>query len=474
VTSETGGEPSALTMSRRQLIRTCVFIAFAIAVQTTSAANSPNSPPGQSVPQNTSLPSITGTTQIGSSVDASNGSWDGKGLSFEYQWARCDSSGGNCAPLTGVTAASYTPTAADAGFTLRVVVTASNKNGSGVATSDPSGVVTFAPVPSTTTTTTSTQTTPTTVTATTTTLPTTTTITTTTTTPPPGSPYWVGDFRNGDYCNYFAVFEANSVNTALASWGGLGGCEYTPWAQSTSQRVNLTHNPAPPTGSASTWVSRQEIRTTDSDWAGTGLDKSTIRLTNQQTCNGPCAMSTTRWFRFSFWLPNNNPTGEFFNWPGSDWETFFSIHTSSNLYEPITGTVRKSTGEYTGNPRVMMLTLEGATAGSAQEWVPFLNLTDAAGNRVTSSYNRWHTLILGVTFSDQGSIGSSPGHLMMIFDGNTVYDKARPTARAGDTGEYLAFQNYKNHSAGYWNGAGSSTLYFADARIGYTRADVGG
>jgi hypothetical protein len=457
-------------MGRVRFVVLAVLVFGAIAGTAVGASNgvSPSSmAPGQNAPVETTPPSISGTLVQGETLTADPGTWAGPTQSYAFQWARCNSSGAACSPIAEAIAQAYTLVATDVGSMLRVVVTASNKNGSGVATSDPTGVVAVAVAPSTTSTTTpqTTTTTPT---------PTTTTLPTTTTTPAPGSPYWVGDFRNGDYCNYFAVFEANSVNTALASWGGLGGCEYTPWAQSTSQRVNLTHNPAPPAGSASTWVSRQEIRTTDSDWAGTGLDKSTIRLTNQQTCNGPCAMGTTRWFRFSFWLPNNNPTGEFFNWPGNDWETFFSIHTSSNLYEPITGTVRKSTGEYTGNPRVMMFTLEGATAGSAEEWVPFLNLTDAAGNRVTSSYNRWHTLILGVTFSDQGSIGSSPGHLTIIFDGETVYDKARPTARAGDTGEYLAFQNYKNHSAAYWNGAGSSTLYFADARIGYTRADVGG
>lgn len=182
----------------------------------------------------------------------------------------------------------------------------------------------------------------------------------------------------------------------------------------------------------------------------------------------------TRWFRFSFYLPNNSPAGEYYNWPGNDWQNFFSIHTgSATLYESITGSVRRRDGAYSGHPRSMMFSLEGATAGSNQELVPFLDLTDASGARVAASYNRWHTLVVGVTFSDQGSINNSPGRLTILFDGQTVYDKARPTMRTGDMGQYLAFQNYKRHPSGYWNGATSSVMYYADLMAGKTRADVG-
>jgi hypothetical protein len=143
------------------------------------------------------------------------------------------------------------------------------------------------------------------------------------------------------------------------------------------------------------------------------------------------------------------------------------------MYEPIGATVRRVDGSYSGNPRVMMFTLDGATPGTDSEWIPILYLTDSSGNRVAASYNTWHTVVLGITFSDQGHIGSSPGHLTIIFDGQTVYDKARPTARTGDVGEYLSFQNYKNHAASYWNGATSSVIYFANMMAGYSRADVG-
>jgi hypothetical protein len=41
--------------------------------------------------------------------------------------------------------------------------------------------------------------------------------------------------------------------------------------------------------------------------------------------------------------------------------------------------------------------------------------------------------------------------------------------RTGDMGQYLAFQNYKRHVSGYWNGASSSVIYFAGLMAGRTR-----
>jgi len=121
-------------------------------------------------------------------------------------------------------------------------------------------------------------------------------------------------------------------------------------------------------------------------------------------------------------------------------------------------------------------TLEGASSGDASQWeyINVLQLTDGSGNRISNAFNSWHTTVIGVTFSDQGTIGNSPGHLTIIFDGQTVYDKARPTARTGETGPWFQLQNYKSHTSGFVNGATSSTIYYADARIGYTRADVSG
>jgi len=95
-------------------------------------------------PANTGLPVVSGSALVGQSLSASTGSWSGSPTSYLYQWRRCDSSGGTCGNLTGATAASYALSSSDLGFTLRVVVTASNSGGSSSATSAASGVVSLA------------------------------------------------------------------------------------------------------------------------------------------------------------------------------------------------------------------------------------------------------------------------------------------------------------------------------------------
>jgi hypothetical protein len=94
------------------------------------------------VPQNTSLPSISGSARDGSTLDASRGGWANAPTSYAYQWQRCDSSGGGCQPIAGgATGTRYTVTSADVGQRLKVAVTATNTSGSGTATSRPTDAV---------------------------------------------------------------------------------------------------------------------------------------------------------------------------------------------------------------------------------------------------------------------------------------------------------------------------------------------
>jgi hypothetical protein len=75
-------------------------------------------------------------------VSVTNGTWQGTGPStYTTVWQRCNSSGASCAAIGGATVSSYTPTAADVGHTLDVVVTATNVDGSVASTSVPSVVV---------------------------------------------------------------------------------------------------------------------------------------------------------------------------------------------------------------------------------------------------------------------------------------------------------------------------------------------
>jgi hypothetical protein len=75
-------------------------------------------------PRNTGAPTISGTPTAGQVLTATNGAWTGTGpLAYTHQWQRC--ANGACASIPGAAASRYTVTAADGGFTLRVVVTAS-------------------------------------------------------------------------------------------------------------------------------------------------------------------------------------------------------------------------------------------------------------------------------------------------------------------------------------------------------------
>jgi hypothetical protein len=94
-----------------------------------------------SPPANISAPTISGTSQSGQTLTASTGSWSNTPTSYAYQWSRCDSTGANCASVSGATASTYALGSADVGSTIRVAVAASNSGGSGTATSSATAAV---------------------------------------------------------------------------------------------------------------------------------------------------------------------------------------------------------------------------------------------------------------------------------------------------------------------------------------------
>jgi uncharacterized delta-60 repeat protein len=97
-------------------------------------------------PTNLSAPGISGSPIEGQALTATAGAWSsGTPIALEYQWRRCDSTGGNCVDIAAAALATYTLTAADVGHAVRVRETATNAYGIGSADSPTTGVVAARP-----------------------------------------------------------------------------------------------------------------------------------------------------------------------------------------------------------------------------------------------------------------------------------------------------------------------------------------
>src|SRR5581483_9726514 len=81
-------------------------------------------------PVNTAPPTVSGTTTVGQTLTASDGTWSNTPTSFAYAWLRCRADGTNCAEVANGTQKTYTLVGADARHAMRVRVTATNADGS--------------------------------------------------------------------------------------------------------------------------------------------------------------------------------------------------------------------------------------------------------------------------------------------------------------------------------------------------------
>jgi hypothetical protein len=131
---------------RRALVALGLTAAFAVPLAVFSgmgSAASGTAAQAQYAPSNTAAPTISGTAQEGQKLTATTGTWSSSSnVTYAFQWQRCNSTGAACVDIAGATSQSYTVQAADVGNTLRVVVTATNKDGSAKAQSSPTAVVT--------------------------------------------------------------------------------------------------------------------------------------------------------------------------------------------------------------------------------------------------------------------------------------------------------------------------------------------
>jgi hypothetical protein len=96
---------------------------------------------GSQPPSDMGLPSVSGSAQQGQPLTAGNGVWVGLPTGFAYQWQDCDTSGANCANISGATSQTLTLGSGDVGHTVRDLVTATNGAGSTTAASAVTGIV---------------------------------------------------------------------------------------------------------------------------------------------------------------------------------------------------------------------------------------------------------------------------------------------------------------------------------------------
>jgi hypothetical protein len=89
----------------------------------------------------TAQQTLTGTARQGQTLQAGSGAWTETPTAVGYQWLRCNTNGRLCTPITGATASTYAPTAADAGHALVVLVQASVNGATQGALSGPTAAV---------------------------------------------------------------------------------------------------------------------------------------------------------------------------------------------------------------------------------------------------------------------------------------------------------------------------------------------
>jgi hypothetical protein len=87
-------------------------------------------------PTNTAVPTISGTTRVGSTLTAATGTWTGS-PSYTYQWQNSPTSGGTYTNIGYATSSTYIPKGESLGKFVRVQVTATGSGGVLTVPSDP-------------------------------------------------------------------------------------------------------------------------------------------------------------------------------------------------------------------------------------------------------------------------------------------------------------------------------------------------
>jgi hypothetical protein len=97
-------------------------------------------------PTATTEPQLSGTPRVGQILRTTRGTWSGTApITYVYRWFRCQGRGApdasDCVRIANASNTTYGVRQADAGFRIRSQVEATNADGSGTATSNPTGVI---------------------------------------------------------------------------------------------------------------------------------------------------------------------------------------------------------------------------------------------------------------------------------------------------------------------------------------------
>jgi hypothetical protein len=146
--STNGGETwnNEYQLSSKLTSVSCVSASLCLTANTAGSVTA-FAPPAASGPKNTGLPAaepLPGWSAWleGQIFTATTGSWTGaEPISYHYQWQKCNAEGVSCSNISGATASTFKTTSEDVGGTLRVVVTATNSEGSSKVTSPAGDVI---------------------------------------------------------------------------------------------------------------------------------------------------------------------------------------------------------------------------------------------------------------------------------------------------------------------------------------------
>ena len=296
---------------------------------------------------------------------------------------------------------------------------------------------------------------------------------------PAPPPYTDVDFTTGLYYGkgVSTVFEAWETDARLSTWGGLpaeiyddpGAFAYSPpdtMSTDTTQRVHIKSV----LGRLASW---QELRTTDGEWAEgvTTLAKSSLNILAPGATWGPDGFSfgAVRWFAFDILLPLDIDS---VSYELSDtWNTLGDMHENSGpnsdpcLVRPYP--------DYGTHPVYLTHSVSPDTTSIAYYNTQLIQLTDGAGDRIESSYNVWHEVVIGMKAASDGSVGSSSGWCEVWFNGEQKLTQTQmPQFHPSETDPYFQLQNYTSYPTSFQGGATKSAVAYGGFRAGLSRASV--